>query len=321
MKIAIIGATSFLGQTLISALKKDKPCDFSLTEEHDLHLFSRTNSFDSMPSLSWTCYNYPKNPLDYAELSTFDSIYYCAGAGIQPKHQDNNTQIYELNAFEPIRLATALKDNSYTGKLITFGSYFEIGNHQEARSYTEKEVATHRNPLPNAYCTAKNLLTRFVDTKLRTPNGLPFIFQHFILTNIYGATENNKRLIPYIIQSSLQKEPLSFTAGTQERQYTHIRDIAYFLVNNIAVKESGIFNLTADLVISVRDMIEKVLQVVEEELELKPDVTFGTADKRDVSMKYLALNTSRLQNCFNFAPKISLEKGIKEYITLYSRSV
>ncbi|CAA6819663.1 MAG: Unknown protein [uncultured Aureispira sp.] len=309
MKIAIIGATSFLGKTLISELKEGK---------HDLHLFSRINSFDRMPSLSWTCYNYPKNPLDYADLSTFDVLYYCAGAGIQPKHQDNNAQIYELNAFEPIRLATALKDAAYTGKLITFGSYFEIGNHQEERSYSEKELATHTNPLPNAYCTAKNLLTRFVDTELRNPNNLPFTFQHFILTNIYGATENNKRLIPYIIQSSLQKEPLSFTAGTQERQYTHIRDITHFLANNLSVNESGIFNLTTPQVLPVRDMIEKVLQVVKEELGIQPDVTFGTADKRDVSMKYLALNTSRLQNCFNFAPQISLEQGIKEYILLYS---
>lgn len=312
MKIAIIGATSFLGKTLISELKEGK---------HDLHLFSRVNSFDWMPSLSWTCYNYPSTPLNHATLLTFDIIYYCAGAGIQPKHQDNNAQIYELNAFEPIRLATALKDGAYTGKLITFGSYFEIGNHQEDRSYTEKELVTHTNPLPNAYCTAKNLLTRFIDTELRSSNQLPFVLQHFILTNIYGATENNNRLIPYIIQSSIQKEPLSFTAGTQERQYTHIRDITYFLANNVAVNQSGIFNLTTDAVISVRNMIEKVLQVVEKELEIKPQATFGTADKRDVSMKYLALNTSRLQNCFNFEPQINLEQGIKEYIILYTRTV
>jgi nucleoside-diphosphate-sugar epimerase len=305
MKIAIIGATSFLGKTLISKLEESK---------HDLHLFSRVRSSDWTTTLSWTCYNYPAALLDYTELMTFDVIYYCAGAGIQPKHQDNNTQIYELNAFEPIRLATALKDRTYTGKLITFGSYFEIGNHQEERSYTEKELATHSNPLPNAYCTAKNLLTRFVDTELRPVDGLSFAFQHFILTNIYGAMENSNRLIPYIVQSSLQKEPLSFTAGTQKRQYTHIQDIIDFLVDNLMVQQSGIFNLTDNTVISVREMIEQVLQVVEKELKIKPVANFGTADKRDVSMKYLALNTSHLQNCFNFEPKISLEQGIKEYM-------
>jgi nucleoside-diphosphate-sugar epimerase len=312
MKIAIIGATSFLGKTLISELKESK---------HNLHLFSRVNSFDWIPSASWTCYNYPSNPLDYTELIKFDVIYYCAGAGIQPKHQDNNAQIYELNAFEPIRLANALKEGSYTGKLITFGSYFEIGNHQEDRSYLEKELATHTNPLPNAYCTAKNLLTRFVDTELRSAKSLTFAFQHFVLTNIYGATENNNRLIPYIIQSSINKEPLSFTAGTQERQYTHIRDITNFLNKNLTINQSGIFNLTDNAVLSVRDMIEKVLQVVEDELGIKPQVAFGTADKRDVSMKYLALNTSHLQNCFNFEPQISLEQGIKEYLVLYNRTV
>jgi nucleoside-diphosphate-sugar epimerase len=312
MKIAIIGATSFLGKTLISELKEG---------QHALHLFSRVNSFDWMPSLQWTCYNYPSTPLDYTQLITFDVIYYCAGAGIQPKHQDNNAQIYELNAFEPIRLATALKEGNYTGKLITFGSYFEIGNEQEEHAYTEKELVTHHNPLPNAYCTAKSLLTRFVDTELRTTNSLPFSFQHFILTNIYGATENNQRLIPYIIQSSIQKEPLNFTSGAQQRQYTHIRDVTYFLAQNITKNPSGVFNLTTDAVTSVREMIEKVLQIVEEELEIKPQATFGTADKRDVSMKYLALNTSHLQKYFNFEPQISLEQGIKEYIILYTRTI
>lgn len=311
MKIAIIGATSFLGKTLISELKEGK---------HDLYLFSRVNSFDWMPSLSWTCYDYPSTPLNYATLTSFDVIYYCAGAGIQPKHQDNTAQIYELNAFEPIRLATALKELKYTGKLITFGSYFEIGNHQEERSYTENELASHRNPLPNAYCTAKNLLTRFVDTALRTENNLSFSFQHFVLTNIYGATENNNRLIPYIIQSSIKKEALSFTSGEQQRQYTHIRDVTYFLAQHLKNNQSGIFNLTTDKVISVREMIEKVLQVVEEELKIQPQASFGTTDKRDISMKYLALNTSHLQNCFNFEPQISLEQGIKEYIILYTKT-
>lgn len=310
MNIAIIGATSFLGKTLISELKESS---------HELHLFSRTNSFNLMPSLKWSPYNYPSIPLDYELLINFDIIYYCAGAGIQPKHQNSNQEIYELNAFEPIRLATALKDGNYQGKLVTFGSYFEIGNHTEERAYTEKELVTHSNTLPNAYCTAKNLFSRFVDTELRNAATLSFCFQHFVLTNIYGATENDNRLIPYIVQRSIQNEPLSFTSGVQQRQYTHIRDVTNFLFEILETQKSGIFNLTDDQTISVRTMIEKVLSVIQEELRIRPEVSFGTLNKRDISMKYLALNTSHLQNCFIFAPKITLEQGIREYINLYAK--
>jgi len=161
MKIGIIGATSFLGQTFIQKL---------IDSPHKLSLFSRKNVFNGINNAQWTCYNYPNQLLDYNNLTDCDVIYYCAGAGIQPKHEDNNQQIYELNTFEPIRLATALKELDYQGKLVTFGSYFEIGNHPEERSYTESELATHTNPLPNSYCTAKNLLTRFVHSELRQPS-------------------------------------------------------------------------------------------------------------------------------------------------------
>ena len=304
MNIAIIGASSFLGQTLIQELSNHL---------HQLFLYSRTNVFDTIEN-EWICYNYPTQPLDYAKLMACELIYYCAGAGIQPKHEDNNQQIYELNAFEPIRLATALKDAHYQGKLVCFGSYFEIGNHAEARSYTETELATHSNPLPNAYCTAKNLLTRFIHSELRQASTLPFCLQHFVLTNIYGAAENRNRLIHYIVQSSIKGEALSFTSGIQQRQYTHIRDITGFLFQTMEDRQSGIFNLTDDRIISVRTMIEKVLSVIKKELNIVPQAAFGTADKRDVSMKYLGLNTAHLQNCFNFTPQISLEEGIKEYI-------
>lgn len=305
MKIAIIGSTAFLGETLYNTLNNNA---------HQLHCFSRNNSEDYN---NWTCYNYPNQPLTTEKLIDFDCIYYCAGAGIQPKHQDSNQQIYELNAFEPIRLFTALKQQNYQGKLVTFGSYFEIGNHPEEHTYTETALAQHRNPLPNSYCTAKNLLTRFIDTESRTIEKVPFAFQHFVLTNIYGAQENSNRLIPYIIQSSIKGEALQFTSGIQQRQYTHIKDIANFLSKTIDDQQSGIFNLTDDTMISVRSVIEKVLAVVQEELGIQPTASFGTADKRDISMKYLGLNTNHLQKCFNFAPEISLEEGIKEYLKVY----
>ena len=308
MKIAILGASSFLGKTLLRDLK---------AAAHAVDCFSRTNRFEA--TQSWTCYNFPSHPLSYPDLVNYDVIYYCAGAGIQPKHQDSNQQIYELNAFEPIRLFTALKERNYQGKLITFGSYFEIGNHPEERCYTEQELATHNNPLPNAYCTAKNLLTRFINTEQLQAENVSFSFQHFILTNIYGAEENSNRLIPYIVQSSLKRETLTFTSGVQQRQYTHISDVSNFLCQNLDKNSTGIFNLTDPTVLSVRTMIEKVLAIVQEELNIEPQATFGTLNKRDISMKYLGLNTSHLQNCFNFAPSISLEKGIREYIVRYNQ--
>lgn len=305
MKISIIGASSFLGQTLIDSLSDTK---------QDLYLYSRTNKFEDKQA-KWTAYNYPNQRLNYDQLSESSVIFYCAGAGIQPKHQDDNNLIYEMNGFEPIRLGTALQELGYTGKLVTFGSYFEIGNQANEDLCTETNLVSHLNTLPNAYCTAKNMLSRFVYQTLA--NEPSFVWQHFILTNIYGATENANRLIPYIVKTAMAKKPLEFTSGEQQRQYTHIRDIADFLVTALDNKVSGLFNLTDPQMVSVRELIETVLKTVKNTLGIEPEVSFGTIGRRDISMKFLGLDLNHLQNKFNFVPKISLEQGIVEYIEKY----
>lgn len=310
MKIGIIGASSFLASDLIQIFD---------TKQHQLSLFSRSNRWATTQH-HWQAFDFPNQPLSYDHLMGLELLYYCAGAGIQPKHNDDNSLIYEMNAFEPIRLINALKERGFTGKLVCFGSYFEIGNDPLARQYTEDMLATHSNPVPNAYCTAKNLLTRFIHTELRQENKLNFCLQHFVLSTIYGVNENPNRLIPYIVASALKNQPLQFTAGVQERQYTHINDISTFLKLSTEHQKSGIYNLTANGTYTVKEVIQTVLKILHETQGVQPKVTFGGLDKRDVSMKYLALNTDQFQKCFNFEPSTTLEEGILEYIQHYGNN-
>lgn len=314
MTIAIIGATSFLAKALFKKWS-------TITPSPTFHCYSRQPMVLEAPH-QWTAYDYPSTSLEVEALLDCAVIYFCAGAGIQPKHQHDAPQIYGLNAFEPINLAIALEAANYQGKLVTFGSYFEIGDQQARQErYDTAALASHRNPLPNAYCRAKNLLTRFADSKLLpdTP-ALPYCWQHFILTNIYGAEENANRLIPYIVQSSIQGEELEFTAGVQQRQYTHINDVANFLIQTLEESTSGVFNLTAPEVHTVRSVIEQVLKAVEKRLGQYPQAQFGTIDKRDVKMQYLALDNSQQPPSLHFVPQITLEQGIEEYLDYYTTS-
>ena len=159
MHLAIIGATSFLAKALFKKWSASPSTPI-------FRCYSRQPIVLEQPH-QWVLYDYPTSPLDVEALLDCAVIYFCAGAGIQPKHSDNAQQIYGLNAFAPIQLATALEAANYQGKLVTFGSYFEIGDQQaQKEQYSTVALASHRNPLPNAYCRAKNLLTRFADSKL-----------------------------------------------------------------------------------------------------------------------------------------------------------
>ena len=304
MKIALIGSTAFLAKTILQQFQLDA---------HQWLLCSRKRPPIVPPHVSWLPYNAPALPLPVEQLMGCDLIYFCAGAGIQPKHSDGDGLIYQLNAFEPILLVQELTTRGYTGKLVTFGSYFEIGDQTHAQPYTEQQLATHQNPLPNTYCRSKNLLTRFADNYLLQPKPLPFCWQHFILTNIYGVGENTQRLLPYIIQSIINHSPLKFTAGIQQRQYTHVRDVADFLKAHLENRQAGIFNLTAAPVYAVRSVIDTVLLLAKEYFGSLPPTTFGTVNKRDERMKYLAFDMQLTQKCFTFETRISLEAGIREY--------
>lgn len=305
-KIAIIGATSFLGKTLIPTLR----------EEHELIGLSRS-SHALREDIGYLPYDYPQKPLPLEVLSTCDVIFYCAGAGIQPGHQDEVAQIYEMNALEPIRLFNQLRVREYKGKLVTFGSYFEIGIHAKEKRYTPLDLVHNSNNLPNDYCKAKALLTRFLGQQLDAEPNVSFAHQHFILTNIYGAKENENRLIPYIIKAAKAGEELTFTSGVQKRQYTAIDDIANYLSRHLNNDVSGIYNLTDAQVITVRELIEQVVESVEQRLGSKLRPVFGEVEKRDLAMPFLALDMEGNAALAPLNPQVSLKQGVEQYMKYY----
>jgi nucleoside-diphosphate-sugar epimerase len=298
MNIAILGARAFLAQALQTALRQAG--------------FSHIQAFHRQASTPELHFDYPQHYPKAEELLQYDLIYYCAGAGIQPGHQDANSLIFALNAFLPIEYLAELERLGYTGKVITFGSYFELGDQQAALLRDEDFLWQHHQALPNAYCRAKNLLSRYIGQRLQTP--LPFCLQHFVLTNIYGYGENPQRLFPYLFQTALRQEPLQFTAGSQIRQYTHVRDIADFLVTSLSTTTSGIFNLSHPDCIRVRSAIELALGLVGKQLGAPPQAVFGQIEKRDSSMAFLGLQTEKIKALGGFQPKISLEEGLLEYL-------
>jgi nucleoside-diphosphate-sugar epimerase len=305
-KITVIGASSFLAQSYIDFLRQKKIA-VSLT------LLSR-NKIAKYADLDFVAYDICQGkPSDISSyLLESDVIYYCAAAGVQPKHQDTIEQIFEVNAFEPIRLVNFLTTHNFQGQLISFGSYFEIGENQQEILLDETDFCKVNNNLPNAYCQSKSLFTNFAYRKITHENNLTWA--HYILTNIYGKGENNERLIPYIIRDAQGGEKLKFSAGVQKRQYTNIQDIAAFLVDNLDNKIQGIYHLTNNEIMTVREVIEIVRLVLKTEKNLEFDAEFGTVSKRDLTMGFLGIDATKAMTKLGWQPQISLAEGIAQYL-------
>jgi nucleoside-diphosphate-sugar epimerase len=298
MKVAIVGSNSFLAEYIIRILVR-----------HNIEpaLYGTTSSIE-FPLLEYTAFKFPEQPIDYKDLLEYDAVIYTAGAGIQANLNETTEIIYELNSFLPIRLATMLSVNNFKGKLITFGSYFEIGNETTERYYSENEVISSVKKVPNDYCASKRILSRFFS------NDQNLDFYHLILPNIYGKGENPQRIIPYLINSLKNNEDIKLTSGEQVRQYIHATDVAKTIFDIINENyQKGFYNLCRPEPIQIKELVKKIFDLCGQKDKFGLGL-FGANEKSDTSMPYLLLNNAKALHTFKYQPEILIEEGIKTYL-------
>jgi nucleoside-diphosphate-sugar epimerase len=291
-RTAIIGSNSFLARYIITDLEK---------ENHLLTLFSREKMIDNH---FFAPFAYPNSIPDYSVFLNYDVIIFAAAGGVQSSKKYSSDEIYALNAFLPIALSNFLDENNFKGKFISFGSYFEIGGHNELKLFTEMEVALSNFDVPNHYCLSKRLLTRFVNDSISKIN-----HYHIMLPSIYGKNENENRLIPYLISSLENEKKLELTAGTQIRQFLHAKDVSEFvmMICNQSI-EKGVYNLASDHYNWVKDVVETVFNHFGKDFS----AVLGKIQRQDESMQVLLLDDSKARN-LGWQPKIDLKEGIMDY--------
>ena len=291
MKIVLIGSSSFLAQSIMK-----------LNSNHEIIEIGRKTK---------TPFNFPNQTIDTIDLNLLlssDLVVYCAGAGIQPGHQDTESIIHQLNYKQPKLLIDTLADANYDGQLITFGSYFEIGSSNRQKPYNEIELIQSTNPLPNAYCESKKKLTTEIH---ENHNKYTLNHLHLILTNIYGVGENENRLLPYLARSFKAGQEVSLTSGQQIRQFTHVDDVSRLILGSETRNLSGILNFTNPQEISVKAVVEQMAELYTVSSQ---KLKFKAVDKRDSGMSYLGLDTRLLRqkvSNFSFLP---LKEGLMTYI-------
>ena len=296
MKISILGCNGFLSMTIAKyANKEGWILDMYGLDEPQGHKYDRFVPCNLMDA-----------ELDCSPLLDSDIIVYAIGAGIQSNLKEGFNLIYNLNVTAPVTICNKLKELDYKGVFVTFGSVFEMGETKEERFFTEVDVATSTAPAPSDYVVSKRMLTRFV-----TSYQHDFTHWHFIIPTIYGPGENPKRLIPYTINAIKNGEELHFTAGDQTRQYIHVSEVPRLLKLSFDKKlPSGIYNIEGKETMTVREIVELIHRVCGKKV---PEGCFGSAQRSDAGMKYLALDGQKLQNMISFEPRVCISEIIDTY--------
>lgn len=296
MKVTILGSNGFLSTAIAKFANQEgwKLDVYGLDEPvgYEYDKFVKCNLMDA--------------ELDCSGLLDSDIVVYAIGAGIQSNLKEGNNLIYGLNVTAPVTICNKLKELDYKGIFVTFGSVFEMGETKETHLFTEDEVLSSTAPAPSDYVVSKRMFSRFV-----TSYKHDLTHWHFIIPTIYGEGENPKRLIPYTINAIRNGEPLHFTAGDQTRQYVYVGEVPSLL--KLAYEKqlpSGMYNIQGKDTLTVKEIVTLIHQAMGREV---PADCFGTAERTDVGMKFLALDGNCLKNKIGFVSIISIEKIINKY--------
>lgn len=243
--------------------------------------------------------------IDIEKILDSDIIYYTTGAGIQSNLKDTSASIYHLNTFVPINLCNELNERGFKGTFVTFGSCFEIGNNNDAILFSEIELASSLLDVPNDYCISKRLLTRYVISNYNL-----FKHLHVILPTIYSEKEASHRLIPYVVSSIKNNQPMHFTRGVQIRQYLYAGDVPPIVFELIALNTKGVFNVSGIETFSVRQLVETIYKFYGIEVT---DVLFGKAERTDAGMLDLQLNDAKLKKILCDVKYTTFRNSLKLY--------
>lgn len=296
MKISILGTNGFLSTAIAKyANETGWNLDMYGLDEPTAHQFDNFYKVNLMDA-----------ELDCSGLLSSDIIVYAIGAGIQANLKEGFNLIYNLNVTAPVTICNKLKELGYKGRFVTFGSVFEMGETHEERFFTEEDVLTSTCPAPNDYTVSKRMLSSFVSSYKHD-----FTHWHFYIPTIYGAGENPKRLIPYVINAIRNGEELHFTAGDQTRQYVHVSEVPRMLAQAFDKNlPSGLYNIQGKETVTVKEIVTEIHHAMGKEVL---DGCFGSVQRADVGMKYLALDGTKLHDAIGFEASIKITDVIDTY--------
>ncbi len=220
---------------------------------------------------------------------------------------------FETNVRGTWLLLEACRASSYIQQVILASSDKAYGDHGKA-VYTEDMPLQGKHP----YDASKSCADLIAQTYANT-YGLPVVVTR--CANIYGGGDLNwNRLIPGTIRSVHRNiQPVIRSDGTQVRDYLYVEDATefYLLVAEMLSQKPELlghsFNVTADSGISVLELVEMILHLMNS--DLKPDVR----NEARHEIPYQRLDMEKAKSVLNWHPSFSLKDGLNHTIKWYEQ--
>ena len=258
------------------------------------------------------------NMLDYSTIEQFirekkiSICYHLAAESLVESGQKNPYHVFKVNTEGTLNILEAARVNKLEKVIIASTSHV----------YGKSRVPYFEGYTPRPsrpYETSKACADLIAQSYYQTFN-LPVLIPRFI--NIYGPGDLNfQRLIPKTIKSVLAGSPPNMWGGRAIRDYLFIDDAieAYLLLAKINIKEIGenrVFNFGSSNVISVEDLIKKIIKITGKNLKIKK-----VSEKREGEIEAQYASFRKATRMLKWEPKISLDEGLKRTIAWYSKYI
>ena len=241
MKVAVSGATGFVGRYIIAELEKRSITPILLVRPSSI--LSLSNKNNTIIPIDLYSYSEDSNLFDY--IGRPDLLIHCAWSGL-PHY--NSCHHFENELPIQYRFIANLIKNGLKNLLVT-GTCFEYG--MQSGELSEEMIAKPNNP----YGYAKTAL--FEQLKYFQK------FHHFNLTwarlfYVYGEGQSKNSLFSQLGQAVYNRElTFNMSGGEQLRDYLHISEIAFLIVSlALQQKDNNIVNICSGKPISIRTIVE-----------------------------------------------------------------
>lgn len=297
--VLLSGASGFLGSHLAKDLALNNFKVIAMTRnESDLSRFDRFKS-DNLIFVNTDSKHFE------LELAKYHPIFliHLAWQGVSAKGRAD----WQAQA-ENISLTTRLlilANELKIEKFISFGSQAEYGSF-------DGRIREDASCNPSSAYGAMKLATLNIFRSFCESHNINWFW--FRLFSTYGTHEGKDWLIPSLIYNLRLNIPMDLTGCDQRYDYLFTRDLSRSIISVLNSKsESGVFNLSSNSSIKLKELIEKIREKVNPEATLN----FGTLPYRPNQVMHMEGDSSKFNKQFAFTTEYDLDSSVKEIVDYY----
>lgn len=125
----------------------------------------------------------------------------------------------------------------------------------------------------------------------------------------YGPQEDDRRVVPAVINALQQGQPFPATAGEQVRDYVYVEDVATAFCCLAEKQANGIFNIASAAPVTIRQLLETVGNL----LGRSELIQFGALPYRDWEPMFISGDNRRMRE-LGWTPGYALNDGLLQTI-------